>query len=74
MVFFVAIPMTIGPPLGAWVVKTFGEPTVLNAQPGFIPPQHIFLVNAVITLLALLPLAIILKHECIRHQLYKKTV
>jgi MFS family permease len=56
MIFWIAIPMVIGPWVGSTLIQTFGVPTVANGQAGFIPPPLIFQVGSVISLLALIPL------------------
>ncbi len=56
MIFWIAIPMVIGPWIGSLLIQNFGIPTTLNGQAGFIPVPVIFQVGSVIALLALLPL------------------
>jgi MFS family permease len=56
MIFWVAIPMVIGPWLGSTLIQTFGIPTMTNAEAGFIPVPIIFQVGSVIALLSLIPL------------------
>lgn len=56
MVFWVAIPMVVGPWIGSTLIQTFGQPTVSNGQAGFIPPPIIFQVGSLIALLSLIPL------------------
>lgn len=56
MIFWIAIPMVIGPWIGSTLIQTFGIPTTSNGQAGFIPPPIIFQVGSVISLLALIPL------------------
>ncbi len=59
MIFWIAIPMVLGPWIGSTLICTFGIPTTLNGEPGFIPVPIIFQVGAGITLLALIPLTFI---------------
>jgi MFS family permease len=59
MIFLVLLPMLIGPGIGSSLIRSFGIPTVLNGQAGFIPVPLIFQVGAVLGLLALIPLAFI---------------
>jgi len=59
MIFLVLLPMLIGPGIGSALIRSFGIPTVLNGQAGFIPVPLIFQVGAVLGLLALIPLAFI---------------
>jgi MFS family permease len=56
MIFWIAIPMIIGPWIGSTLIRNFGIPTILNDQAGFIPVPIIFQVGAVIGLLSLIPL------------------
>ena len=56
MIFWIAIPMVIGPWLGSTLIQNFGAPTTLNGQAGFVPAPIIFQVGSVISLLALIPL------------------
>jgi len=37
MIFWIAIPMVIGPVFGAWLVQTYGTPVTLHSEAGFIP-------------------------------------
>jgi MFS family permease len=59
MIFWIAIPMVIGPWIGSTLIQTFGIPTISNGQAGFIPPPIIFQVGSIISLLALVPLAFV---------------
>lgn len=59
MIFWIAIPMVIGPWIGSTLIQTFGIPTTLNGQAGFVPVPIIFQVGSVIALLSLIPLAFI---------------
>ncbi|MEW5813821.1 MAG: MFS transporter [Spirochaetota bacterium] len=59
MIFWIAIPMVIGPWIGSTLIQNFGIPTTLNGQAGFVPVPIIFQVGSVITLLALIPLFLI---------------
>jgi len=56
MIFWIAIPMVVGPWLGSTLIQNFGAPTTLNGQAGFVPAPIIFQVGSVISLLALIPL------------------
>jgi MFS family permease len=59
MIFWIAIPMVIGPWIGSTLIQNFGIPTTLNGQAGFVPVPIIFQVGSVIALLSLIPLAFI---------------
>lgn len=56
MIFWVAIPMVIGPWVGSTLIQTFGIPTTLKGELGFVPVPIIFQVGSVIALLSLIPL------------------
>ena len=59
MIFWIAIPMVIGPAIGSWLIQNFGIPTMSNGQAGFIPVPVIFQVGSVLSLFGLVPLAFI---------------
>ncbi|MHA1907278.1 MAG: MFS transporter [Candidatus Thorarchaeota archaeon] len=69
LVFMVLLPMVIGPPIGAYIVQTFGIPTILNGIPGFIPTPEIFLFRGLVALAALIPLWFISKEDGVKHKL-----
>lgn len=56
ILFTVAFAMVPGPLIGGWLATTFGIPTVIDGQPGFIPTPVIFQVAGLATLVAALPL------------------
>ena len=56
MIFWIAIPMIIGPAIGSWLIQNYGIPTTSNGETGFIPVPIIFQVGSLISLLALIPL------------------
>jgi len=56
MIFWIALPMVIGPAIGSALIRAYGIPTALNGAEGFIPPPHIWWGTAVIGLLSLIPL------------------
>ncbi len=56
MVFWVLLPMVIGPAIGSFLIRNFGIATTLNGEAGFIPTPIIFYAAALINLLTLLPL------------------
>ncbi len=63
MIFWIAIPMVVGPWIGSTLIQRYGIPTVLNGEAGFIPVPIIFQVGSVIALLSLIPLFFIRKQE-----------
>jgi len=56
MIFWIAIPMVLGPWIGSTLIQNFGIPTILNGEAGFIPVPVIFQVGSLIALLSLIPL------------------
>jgi MFS family permease len=56
MIFWIAIPMVVGPAIGSTLIRAYGIPTMLNQAAGFIPTPHIWWANALIGLLSLIPL------------------
>jgi len=56
MIFWIAIPMVIGPWIGSSLIQSFGIPTSLNGEAGFIPVPVIFQVGSAIAFLSLIPL------------------
>ena len=56
MIFWIAIPMVIGPWIGSTLIQNYGITTVTNGQAGFIPVPIIFQVGSVIALLSLITL------------------
>ncbi len=59
MIFWIAIPMVLGPWIGSNLIQNFGIPTVVNGEAGFIPVPIIFQVGSAIALLSLIPLFLI---------------
>ena len=62
LIFMVAIPMVIGAPIGAAIIQQLGTPGIIDGKAGFIPTPIIFLIGAIITLFALIPLLFIPKN------------
>lgn len=56
MIFWIAIPMVVGPWIGSTLIQRYGTPTTVNGQAGFIPAPVIFQVGAAIAVLSVLPL------------------
>lgn len=55
-IFYVCIPMIIGPAISNVVITKFGVEGVINGESGMIPNEMLFVVSAVVTLLTFLPL------------------
>jgi MFS family permease len=62
MIFWIAIPMVVGPWIGSQLIQAYGIPTTMNGEAGFIPTPILFQVGAAITLLSLIPLWFIRKN------------
>jgi MFS family permease len=62
MIFMVMLPMVIGPAIGSFLIRSYGIPTVLNGEAGFIPTPVLYYMAAAINLLAIIPLVRIPKH------------
>jgi MFS family permease len=56
MVFWIALPMVIGPAIGSALIRAYGIPTTLNGAEGFIPIPEIWWATALVGLLSLIPL------------------
>ncbi len=59
MIFMVALPMVVGPPIGSFIIQTFGIPV----EGGFIPTPEIFLFGGIFSLFALIPILMINKND-----------
>ena len=60
--FFVCIPMIIGPLISNIIIKSFGVLAVVDGEEGMIPNEVLFGVSAALTLLTFLPLLPAGKH------------
>jgi Na+/melibiose symporter-like transporter len=63
LLFWILLPMVVGPFTGGLLVARFGNPIVIDGQPGFVPIPLLFQVAGVGTLLAALPLLLTLKRK-----------
>jgi MFS family permease len=63
LIFFVMIPMIIGPSIGSWLIGNFGIATSLNGNQGFIPVPLIFQVSAVLSLFSMVPIYYFHRHS-----------
>ena len=59
MIFMVALPMVIGPPIGSLVIQQFG----IAVEGGFIQTPEIFLFGGILSIFALIPILMIEKKE-----------
>jgi MFS family permease len=58
ILFFVCIPMLLGPAIATPVINTFGLKTVVNGVEGMVPTPSLFWISAALTSLTLLPLIV----------------
>lgn len=63
LIFFVMIPMVVGPGIGSWLIGNFGIATTLNGHQGFIPVPLIFQVSAALSLFSLGPIYYLYNHS-----------
>jgi len=56
LLFFVCIPMIIGPAFSNIIISNFGVKGIVNGVVGMIPNEMLFVVSAVLTLITFLPL------------------
>ncbi len=56
MIFAVMLPMIFGPMIGQALIRRFGTPTMLGTEAGFLPASIIFVIGAIITVFAIIPL------------------
>jgi MFS family permease len=68
MIFWIAIPMVVGPAIGSWLIQSFGIATELNGQAGFIPVPIIFQVGSMLSVLALIPLFLARQKTKLKHE------
>ena len=63
MIFTVMVPMIIGPAIGSFVTERFSNTPYLNdyGESVLVPPAHIFLAAAAVSVLILIPLVFLLK-------------
>lgn len=61
-IFFVCIPMIIGPNISSLIIHIWGVEGTINNKVGMIPNEMLFVISAVITLLTFFPLIPAGKH------------
>lgn len=52
--FFVCVPMIVGPAIATPVINAFGVEKIVNGVAGMVPGNSLFLISGLVTLLALL--------------------
>ena len=55
IVFFVLIPMVIGPSVATAVINRFGIPVVIDGEAGMAPSAILFVLAAIMSVLTLVP-------------------
>ena len=51
--FFVCVPMIVGPAIATPVINAFGVEKIVNGVAGMVPGNSLFLISGLVTLLAL---------------------
>ena len=62
MIFWVLLPMVIGPFIGERLITFFGQPVVVDGKAGFLPTYLIFIAASAATLLAIFPVMRMIKN------------
>ena len=70
MIFWVMLPMLIGPGIGSFLIRNFGIPAVIEGKAGFLAVPLVFQIGAILGLLALLPLPFLKTHNIEENQSY----
>lgn len=55
-IFFVCLPMIIGPAIASFIINRYGVAGVVNGTPGMIPTEALFRISAILNCLTLIPL------------------
>lgn len=55
-IFFVCVPMVIGPAIATPVINNFGAEKIVNGQAGMVPGSSLFWISALVTTLCVIPL------------------
>jgi MFS family permease len=61
LIFFVCIPMVLGPAIGTPIVEQFGKSVLIDGNAQLVPTGILFRISAFVTLLTLIPLAFAIK-------------
>jgi hypothetical protein len=62
MIFWVLLPMVIGPFIGERIISAFGQAVVVDGKAGFLPTYLIFIAASAATLLAIFPVMRVIKN------------
>lgn len=57
-IFFVCVPMIVGPAIATQVINRLGVEMVVNGAAGMVPQPNLFAISAALTALTLLPLTV----------------
>jgi MFS family permease len=63
MIFWIAVPMVIGPAIGLWLVQRYGTPVIISAEAGYVPTSILWQANGVVGLISLIPLLLVQKER-----------
>ena len=66
LIFFVCIPMVLGPAIGTPLVTHFGKSVLIDGNAQMVPTGMLFRVSAFVTLLTLIPLGFAIKARRLR--------
>jgi MFS family permease len=66
LIFFVLIPMIIGPAIGTPIVTRLGKAVVINGNEQMVPSAILFRISALVMLLTIIPLAAAAKEKAKR--------
>lgn len=61
MIFWIAIPMVIGPAIGSALVQAYGTPITVNGAAGFVPSSLLWQINGIVGLFSVIPLLLVQK-------------
>jgi predicted MFS family arabinose efflux permease len=56
IVFFVLIPMVLGPVIANPIIKNYGKPIIVDGKAGMAPTSILFIVAAIIALITIIPI------------------
>lgn len=63
LIFFVCIPMLLGPAIGTPIVSSLGKEVIINGNKEMAPPAILFRIAAYVSLLTIIPLAFAAKEH-----------
>lgn len=63
IIFYVLVPMVLGPSGASFVIERFGVPVTINGAAGMSPSNVLFYIAAALSLLTLVPLYFALRER-----------